>query len=189
MNIGILGLQGCFGPHQKLFQSLGATVSRVVNPDDMGEVDALVLPGGESSTMLKTAASGLWPVLAEFARKRPVWGICAGCILLAQRVTRPDQQSLGVMDIDVMRNAYGAQNESFIARVPVNLERIENHECVFIRAPKIVRVGPGLRVNAHHGDDPVMVEDDLHMVTTFHPELTGDTTFHEHFMRKVSAAV
>jgi 5'-phosphate synthase pdxT subunit len=188
MNVGILGLQGCFGPHRKLFESLGATVSRVVNPDDIGGVDAMVLPGGESTTMIKTATNGLWPALAEFARSRPVWGVCAGCILLARHVTRPEQESLDIMDLDVVRNAYGAQNESFIARVPVTLQRTENRECVFIRAPRISRVGPGLRVNAHHSDDPVMVEDDLHMVTTFHPELTGDTAFHEHFMRKVRAA-
>lgn len=187
MKIGILGLQGCFGPHRKLFDGLGVEVVRIVNPEDMEGLNGMVLPGGESSTMLKTATNGVWDRLAEFARSRPVWGVCAGAILLATKVTHPEQSSLGVLDIDVMRNAYGAQNESFIARLPVNLDHTANHECVFIRAPRITRVGQALRVNAYHSDDPVMVENDLHMVTTFHPELTGDAAFHEHFLRKIHA--
>lgn len=209
MRIGILGLQGCYAPHREHFLKLGVEVRRIVYPGDLDGVDGVVLPGGESTTMLKTATPGLWDAVAEFAKDRPLWGICAGCILLAKGVSQPAQWSLGVLDIDVVRNAYGAQNESFVANLPVSLGQIPatgtaltasgngaislaagldgrpSAPCVFIRAPRISRVGVGLKVNMRHGDEPVMVEGALHMATTFHPELTESGIFHAYFLEKV----
>lgn len=182
--IGILGLQGCYEPHRQKFVELGVETKRVVYPADLDGIDGLVMPGGESTTMLKTATPGLWDAISGFGAARPIWGICAGSILLAKRVEEPAQASLGLMDLDVVRNAYGAQNESFITRLRVELTTPGEYECIFIRAPRISRVGDGLTVRARHGDEPVMVEDKRHIVTSFHPELTDCTAFHEYFLEK-----
>lgn len=186
MRVGILGLQGCCLPHQRHFEALGASTRRILYPSDLADCQGLVLPGGESTTMLKTAPEGLWEALGDFARTRPVWGVCAGCILMARGVSHPAQRSLALLDLDVVRNAYGAQNESFIARLPIALpETPEPFECVFIRAPRISRVGPGLQILARQGEDPVMVSDGRHLVSTFHPELTDQRQLHQHFLSRL----
>ena len=110
MRIGILGLQGCCQPHERHFAGLGIDTTRVLTVADLTDLDGLVIPGGESSTMLKCAASGLWPALAGFADSRGIWGVCAGCILIAADVANPAQDSLNALDIGVERNAYGSQN-------------------------------------------------------------------------------
>lgn len=146
-------------------------------------VDALVMPGGESTTMLKLMAyEDLWEPLKAFGEEKPIFGTCAGAILLAKHVTSPNQVSLGLMDLDVERNGYGRQLDSHIARV--ELEGIAL-EAVFIRAPIIRRVGPGAKVWATHRGDPVLVTEGRHMVATFHPELTCDPRVHEIFLRQV----
>ncbi len=188
MIIGVLGLQGCCVPHEQKFAKLGVPTKRILYPEDLDEVQALVLPGGESTTMLKVRTGGLWEKLLAFGGSKPMWGVCAGCILLAKRVTHPDQTSLEAMDIDVVRNAYGAQNESFVAELPLKLGEERATECVFIRAPVISRVGVGLDVLAWHDNEPVMVENHKHLVTTFHPELTESTAVHEYFLEKVGRA-
>ncbi len=188
MTIGILGLQGCCEPHLRKFAELGASARRIIYPGELKEITGLVIPGGETTTMLKALTAGLWEELLSFGEHRPIWGICAGCILLAKHVFDPEQPSLGLLDIDVTRNAYGAQNESFVAPLQVRLESKFEAEGVFIRAPKISRLGAGIEVLARHEGEPVMVQGGRLLATTFHPELTDCTEFHRHFLHQLETA-
>jgi 5'-phosphate synthase pdxT subunit len=184
--IGILALQGDFEAHRKALERAGARAVEVRTAQELERVDGLVIPGGESSTMLKLLrAERLLEPLRRFGERRPILGTCAGAILLARQVTRPDQESLGLMDLDVERNAYGRQLASRVAQ----LEEAEGGplEAVFIRAPIVRRVGPGVRVLARYNGDPVLVEQGLHMAATFHPELTDDSRVHRWFLGKVAA--
>lgn len=185
MKIGILGLQGCCVPHQRKFAALGVDCCRVVFPEDITGIDGLVMPGGESSTMLKAAPPGLWSTVSDFAETRPIWGVCAGCILLARHVDNPSQESLGLMSIDVRRNAYGTQNDSFIDDLELNLTEVVHIEAIFIRAPQILQVDDDVKVLGKHGGHPVMVESRHHLATTFHPELHESMAVHEYFIEKV----
>lgn len=188
MRIGILGLQGCEEPHRRAFAALGIDASVVRYPRELAEVSGLVLPGGESSTMLKLCDAALWEALAAFGQRRPVWGVCAGCILLARTVTHPQQRSLGLVDIAVQRNGYGAQNESFVASLAVDLEPSRTLAAVFIRAPRITAVGASVRVLARWDGDPVMVAEGRHLASTFHPELAESTAVHAYFAETVRVA-
>jgi 5'-phosphate synthase pdxT subunit len=182
--VGVLALQGDFEAHRKAIERAGATALEVRTADQLAKCDGLIIPGGESSTMLKLLDIGnLSEPIRNFAAKKPVYGTCAGAILLAQHVTRPAQTSLALMDIDVERNAYGRQIDSRIARVPTDSG--VDLEAVFIRAPIIRRVGGSAKVLASYQGDPIWVEDGRHMVTTFHPELTEDSRVHERFVEKL----
>ena len=151
---------------------------------DLAQCDALIIPGGESSTMWKLLEmEHLIDPLRAFADDKPIYGSCAGAIVLASQVTHPVQASLGVVDIAVERNAYGRQIDSRIAKVPVNGDG--EMEAVFIRAPIIRRVGPEVTVKASYEGAPIWVEQGRHMVTTFHPELTEDSRVHRHFVEKL----
>ncbi len=182
--IGVLALQGDFEAHEKALKAAGAQAVEVRSAGDLRELDGLIIPGGESTTMMKLLAQeNLLEPLRDFAGRRPIFGTCAGAILLASEVTNPPQASLGLIDITVERNAYGRQLDSRIARVqPEGFEK--DLEAVFIRAPIIRRVGPGAKVLAKYHDDPVLVEQGRHMVATFHPELTGDARIHLMFLKK-----
>lgn len=178
--IGILALQGAFEAHQAAFARAGAKAVPVRTAAELEGLDALVIPGGESTTMLKIAGDeGLMEPLRRFGRERPIFGTCAGAILLASEVTNPRQESLGLLDITVERNAYGRQVDSRVARLRFDGGDVE---AVFIRAPRIVRVGPGVQVLARHNGDPVLVWDGLRMAATFHPELTVDARIHGAFL-------
>src|ERR1039457_5822038 len=183
--VGVLALQGDFEAHAKALQRAGAEAVEVRSADRLKDVDALVIPGGESSTMLKLIElEHLLQPLREFGETHPVFGTCAGAILLASEVTNPRQESLGLMDIGVERNGYGRQLDSRIARLEP--EGIEGGlEAVFIRAPIIRRVGETARVLARYEGNPVLVEQGRHMVATFHPELTADPRVHKLFLEKV----
>jgi 5'-phosphate synthase pdxT subunit len=154
-------------------------------------IDGLVIPGGESTTMLKLLRyDGLFETLAEFCSRQPVFGTCAGAILLAARVLNPEQESLGVMDIDIERNAYGRQIDSHVSLLDAepDLERRTapgRIEAVFIRAPKIHRVGSQAKVLARCAGDPVLVEQGNRLAATFHPELTADLRIHKLFLEKL----
>ena len=185
MNAGILGLQGCCAPHARKFAELDVDSKRVLYAADLAELDGLVMPGGESSTMLKAATPGLWEAICEFAITKPVWGVCAGCILMARHVENPPQTSLGLINIDVRRNAYGAQNESFIDTVELNLAEIVDIDAMFIRAPQIINVDSDVQVLGTHAGTAIMAESQRHMVTTFHPELHSSTAVHEYFVDKM----
>jgi 5'-phosphate synthase pdxT subunit len=179
--VGVLALQGDFEAHRKAFENLGARAVEVRTAEEMAACDGLVLPGGESTTMLKLLErEELLDPLRAYGREKPIYGSCAGAILLAHEVAHPAQPSLDLMDIAVERNAYGRQIDSRIARIP--LEGGGDFEAVFIRAPMITRVGEGARVLARYEGKPVWVEQGLHMVTTFHPELTQDSRVHRRFL-------
>jgi 5'-phosphate synthase pdxT subunit len=182
--VGILALQGDFDAHLKALERAGGRGVEVRTAQQLDACDALIVPGGESTTMLKLLEiEGLTDPLREFAAQKPVFGTCAGAILLAHSVTKPAQPSLNLIDIDVERNAYGRQIDSRITRVQTGDNEME---AVFIRAPKILRVGTGGKVLATYNGDPVWVEQGRHMVTTFHPELTPDSRVHRRFLEKLT---
>lgn len=164
--IGVLALQGAFAAHSRLLATIGAEAREVRTLGDLEGCTALVLPGGESSVQLRLLTeSGLDEAVARF--EGPILGTCAGLILLAKRVTNPEQRSFGLLDVDVARNGYGRQRESF-----------EEHGHVFIRAPRITRVGPGVEVLARRGAEAIAVRQGRATGVTFHPELASDATFH-----------
>src|SRR5690348_1022384 len=154
MTIGVLALQGDFDAHRRRLEELGADVVLVKKPEQLDTIDALVIPGGESSTFLKLLGERGVDKLQDFVRTKPTFGTCAGAILLANEVENPKQKGLGALDIRVRRNAYGRQIDSSIREGRLGNEPIE---MVFIRAPKIEHIGEGVEVVATQGRDPVMV--------------------------------
>jgi 5'-phosphate synthase pdxT subunit len=189
--VGVLALQGDFQAHERALTRAGAEPVEVRSAADLESVEGLVIPGGESSTMMKLLEEEkLLDPLREFGRQRPIFGTCAGAILLASQVAKPPQPSLGLMDIQVERNAYGRQLDSRIARLKLiagsQPEGSEGElEAVFIRAPIIRRVGGSAKVLARYAGDPVLVEQGRHLAATFHPELTLDSRVHELFLEKL----
>jgi pyridoxal 5'-phosphate synthase pdxT subunit len=177
LHVGVLALQGDFAAHERAVAALGHRVRQVKTAAPLASLDALLLPGGESTTMLKFLEDeGLLAPLADFCRSgRPVFGTCAGAILLATQVGSPMQASLGVLDIAIERNAYGRQIDSFIATLDDAVPELRGVEAVFIRAPKIRRTGPGVEVLARQAGDPVLVRQGAIYAATFHPEMTEDT--------------
>jgi len=189
--VGILALQGDFDAHAKAVEHAGGTPVLVRCSADLEGLDGLIIPGGESTTMLKLLVEEkLMAPLREFGRQRPIFGTCAGAILLANEVSRPAQESLGLIDIGVERNAYGRQIDSMVTSVTPEAEfqsrtQPGDMEAVFIRAPIIRRVGKGAHVLARYQGDPVLVEEGRHIVATFHPELSSDRRVHELFLQKL----
>ena len=184
MKIGVLALQGDFDAHRHRLEELGAEVILVRKPEQLDEVDALVIPGGESSTFLKLLGEKGFEKLKQFVRVKPTFGTCAGAILLASEVENPPQAGLGVLDISIRRNAYGRQIDSSI-RFGESKLGADPMEMVFIRAPQIKRVGEGIEVLAREGDDPVLVRKGKVLAATFHPELSSDTRVHRAFLDMV----
>lgn len=181
--VGVLALQGDYERHMRALEAAGAHAVEVRTAAEMAAADALVLPGGESTTMLKLLhREGLFEPLKAFGESKPIFGTCAGAILLATHVTSPEQESLGLMDIGVQRNAYGRQLDSRVVSLPSELGDLE---AVFIRAPIIRSVGPGVKVLATYNNDPVLAEQGRHLVATFHPELTSDSRVHAYFLSKL----
>jgi pyridoxal 5'-phosphate synthase pdxT subunit len=193
MRIGVLALQGDFALHARALARCGPDVEvvEVRKPEQLDDLDGLIIPGGESTTLLKLMdAWGFVPALEKFhAGGRPIFGTCAGLILVARDVSGPRQFSLGFIDVGVERNAYGRQRESFEAAGTVELDgRPAPVEMVFIRAPRIRRVGAGVQTLARQAGEPVMARQGTVLVATFHPELTDDSTIHRYFCRMVEAA-
>ena len=181
--IGVLALQGDFEAHRKALHKAGGQAVEVRTEGDLQAVDGLIIPGGESTTMLKLLlVENLFEPLRAFGQEKPIFGTCAGAILLASEVVNPQQDSLALMDLTVERNAYGRQIDSRVAEIEVDGNKTE---AVFIRAPIIRRVGPEVRVLATYLDSPVLAEQGRHMVATFHPELTRDPAIHKRFLEKV----
>lgn len=182
--VGVLALQGDFEAHEKAVERAGADAVPVRTAADLETIDGLIIPGGESTTMLKLLRiENLFDPLRAFGLQKPIFGTCAGAILLAAEVSHPVQESLGLVDIGVERNAYGRQIDSRI--VPIECGGNGQVEAVFIRAPIIRRTGEGVRVLARYQGDPVLVEEGRHMVATFHPELTADPRIHRLFLAKL----
>jgi 5'-phosphate synthase pdxT subunit len=192
MRIGVLALQGDFALHVKALERCGVEAVEVRKPEQLGEVDGLIIPGGESTTLLKLMEAWHFvPALEQFHEGgKPIFGTCAGLILLAREVESPRQLSLGFIDVGVERNAYGRQRESFEAHGTAVLGGASTPlEMVFIRAPRIRRVGRDVEVLARHGGDPVMAREGSVLVTTFHPEVTGDPAVHQYFCDMVRRSV
>src|ERR1700752_4202084 len=179
MIIGVLALQGDFDAHRRRLEQLGAEVVLVKKPEQLDEIDGLVIPGGESGTFLNLLGPPGFEKLKEFVRVKPTFGTCAGAILLATEVENPKQEGLGALDIRIRRNAYGRQIDSSIREGLLGKSPLE---MVFIRAPKIERVGPGVEVIATEGEDPVAVRQGKAMAATFHPALSDDPRVHQKFL-------
>jgi len=189
--VGVLSLQGDFAAHGEALRCAGAEPVYVRHAAELDGLDGLVIPGGESTTMLKLMRyDGLMEPLRQFAGSRPVFGTCAGAILMASEVSAPAQESLGVMDIAVERNGYGRQLNSRVTSLALDPEFERRTapgplEAVFIRAPIIRRVGAAAKVLARYGGDPVLVEQGPHLAATFHPELSGDVRVHRLFLDRL----
>lgn len=176
LTIGVLAIQGDFDAHRVVLERLGAKTRMVRSAEQLQELDAIIIPGGESSTFLNfLRRGGFLKALRDFVHTRPAFGTCAGAILLAKEVENPPQESLGAIDISVSRNAYGRQIDSTIRLAETKLPG-GPIEMVYIRAPKITRVGKGVEVLAERDGDPVLVRsgDGRILVATFHPELAQD---------------
>jgi pyridoxal 5'-phosphate synthase pdxT subunit len=188
MKIGVLALQGDFDAHRRRLEELGAEVVLVQKSEQLDAVDGLVIPGGESGTFLKLLGEEGFEKLKQFVRVKPTFGTCAGAILLATEVENPKQSGLGAIDISIRRNAYGRQLDSSIREGKLLHASGENKredsplEMVFIRAPKIERIGPDVEVIAIEGTDPVVVRQGRVMAATFHPELSDDPRVHQAFL-------
>jgi 5'-phosphate synthase pdxT subunit len=186
--IGVLALQGDFAAHGRALERIGCPWIEVRTRSQLEGLAGLILPGGESTTLLKLIVAGnLEPALRSFhSNGAPLFGTCAGLILLATEVTHPSQHSLGLLDVTVERNSYGRQVDSFEAYGeyrPRGSGPVEKLEMVFIRAPRITRVGPGVQLLATCRNDPVVVATPKVLGATFHPEMTSDPALHELFLR------
>lgn len=188
--IGVLALQGAFIEHQKMLQTIGAETAQVRLPADLNDLDGLIIPGGESTTIGKLAAQyGLIDPLREFARHTPTWGTCAGLIFLAKDIGIEAQPILGLMDIRVNRNAFGRQVDSF--EIPLIIKGIAEENpfpAVFIRAPSVTHADANVEVLAQLADAGIVAVQQQHLLgTAFHPELTEDLRFHEYFYDMVKS--
>jgi 5'-phosphate synthase pdxT subunit len=183
MTIGVLAIQGDFDAHKKRLEQLGADVVLVRKPEQLDQIDGLVIPGGESGAFLKILGEEGFAKLKQYVRVKPTFGTCAGAIMLAKEVTNPDQPGLGALEIRIRRNAYGRQVDSSIRTGRLGESPLE---MVFIRAPKIERMGSGVEVIATEGNDPVVVREGKTMAATFHPELSDDTRVHQKFLELVT---
>jgi 5'-phosphate synthase pdxT subunit len=189
--VGVLALQGDFAAHGKVLDELGVEWQLVKTPGELAQVQGLIIPGGESTTLLKLMAPiAMRPALEQFhAEARPIFGTCAGLILLAQETVRPQQESLGFINIVAERNAYGRQIDSFIDLGTPLVEDLGPAplEMVFIRAPKIVALRAGVTALARWKDEIVLARQGSVLVSSFHPELTSDRRVHRYFLDMVAA--
>jgi len=185
--VGVLALQGDFEAHSRALARVGAQPVLARSASDLDGLDGLVIPGGESGTFLKLLGEAGFDKLKQFVTTKPTFGTCAGAILLASEVDNPKQAGLGAIDIGIRRNAYGRQVDSSIREGQFVQEKLSQSpiEMVFIRAPKIERLGPGVEVIATEGNDPVAVRQGKVMAATFHPELSDDTRVHRAFLDMV----
>ncbi|MGB7265341.1 MAG: pyridoxal 5'-phosphate synthase glutaminase subunit PdxT [Terracidiphilus sp.] len=186
--IGVLALQGDYDAHTRALTDLGARAVLVRKPESLGGIDGLVIPGGESTTMLRfLERDGFWDTLGESLATTPCFATCAGCILLAREVLHPTQRSLGLLDIAVERNSYGRQIDSTILTMETELPG-GPLEMVFIRAPRITRVGAGVEVLARREGYATLVRQGHLLAATFHPEMTADLRVQKLFMDMVGAS-
>lgn len=191
LRVGVLALQGDFKEHARMLRELGAEPVEVRTAEQLGEVDGLIMPGGESTAIGKLMVSYnlLEPLRQLIAAGRPVWGTCAGMILLAKDLGGLRQPILGAMDIAVKRNAFGRQLDSFETDIPMPALGGDPVHAVFIRAPLVESVGPDVQVLGHLEDGTIVaVREGAMLATSFHPELTGDPRMHAYFLEMVRAA-
>jgi 5'-phosphate synthase pdxT subunit len=187
LRIGVLAIQGDYDAHAEALRECGATPVLVRKPEQLADLDGLIIPGGESTTFLKfLERGGFLDSLRSFVAETPTFGTCAGCILLANQVSHPAQDSLAVLDAAVERNAYGRQIDSTILTQQTKLPG-GPLEMVYIRAPRITSVGENVEVLAERDGFPVLVQQGHIMAATFHPELSADRRVHQHFVSVVRA--
>ena len=181
--IGVLGLQGAYAKHLAILQQLDVQAVDVRKPEDLEECHGLIIPGGESTTMTKLINEiEMHDALLKFSVDRPVFGTCAGMILMAAKVDDGRVKTLNLLDIEVERNAYGRQIDSFIDELDVTTNgQAFSMRGVFIRAPRIKKMGDGVEVLASVNGEPVLVQEGHHIAAAFHPELTGETRIHNYF--------
>jgi 5'-phosphate synthase pdxT subunit len=183
VKIGVLALQGDFEAHRRALERVGADSTEVRSASDLDTIDGLIIPGGESTTMLKLLdEEKLFEPIKRFGSSKPIFGTCAGAILLSREVLHPRQPSLELMDVTIERNAYGRQIDSRVAQIDFGSDQAE---AVFIRAPIIRRVGSEAKVLATLDSVPVLVEQGKHLAATFHPELSEGERIHRYFAEKV----
>lgn len=184
--IGILALQGDYEKHRQAVEKLNEKTLLIRDSDELLKCDRLIIPGGESTTFLHLVEKlNLRDLLLDFARKKPVFGTCAGLIFLSRSAEKLPFPPLGIIDIIADRNAYGRQVDSFVDNIQLNLNGEKSlFEGFFIRAPKIKSVGNNIKILAYHNDDPVLVESKNILAATFHPELTDDLRIHHYFLKK-----
>lgn len=187
--IGVLALQGAFAKHREMIERLGAQALLVRTPDDLRRCDGLILPGGESTTIFRQMNFiELIPPLLKFAETKPLFGTCAGLILMSTDLINGSKtQPLGILDVTVERNSYGRQIDSFQTNLEVAFSKTHRVAVpgFFIRAPKIRRCGSDVKVLAVYESEPVLVQQGFHLGATFHPELTTDTGIHDYFLSLV----
>lgn len=183
--IGVLALQGAFQKHLDCLHQLGIQGTLIKHPVQLENCLGLIIPGGESTAHLKLLGPLFWQALLEFGQSKPIFGTCCGLILLSTNVVGQSVKSLKLLDVAVSRNAYGRQIQSFEDHVEARLDqqKVTIKGC-FIRAPKIIEVGSDVKILAYHHQDPVLVENQLHLACTFHPEISGDLQLHEYFSKK-----
>ncbi|MBC8175303.1 MAG: pyridoxal 5'-phosphate synthase glutaminase subunit PdxT [Candidatus Marinimicrobia bacterium] len=191
LTIGVLGLQGAYKKHSRLLNRLGVNSINVRYPNELDRCQALIIPGGESTTIMKLMDFiHIRDKIVKFSESRPIFGTCAGMILMAKKANDPKLETLSLIDMEVIRNAYGRQVDSFTHSIDVmvngNKETISG---VFIRAPRVLKVGKNVKVLASLNGDPVFVREGIHLATTFHPELSSSTVVHQMLINLIKGPV
>lgn len=188
MIIGVLALQGAFAKHVEMLRSLGVEAIEVRSANDMGRCDALIIPGGESTAITRLLKEGNFAQsLLDYGETHPVFGTCAGLILMAKEIIAEPTKPFGWLGVAVERNAYGRQAESFRTNLDLQLERPSSFPALFIRAPRIRQCSADVEVLAHFQDEPVLVRQGRYLGATFHPELTNNSSIHEYFIKLVKS--
>lgn len=185
MKIGVLGFHGSVAEHERALERCGVVSRQVRSIEDLDQINGLILPGGESMALGKfLRISGLSSAIIDKVREGfPVYGTCAGAILLAQKVYGKEPEILRLMNIEIERNAYGRQIDSFVTSISVPKVSGKKIKAVFIRAPKIIQIGPMVEVLAKYGSDSILVREGNLLASTFHPEMTDDTAIHRYFIK------
>ncbi len=183
--VGVLALQGAFEKHLKVLSQLGAEGRPVRRAFDLTGCDALIIPGGESTVISRRIEFiGLWDAIGEFSKSKPVFGTCAGLILMSSSCRDSRVSTFGILDVEVERNGFGRQAESFSSTISLRLEeREKSFQALFIRAPRIQKLGDGVQVLASYRGEPVLVQQGFHLGAAFHPELTDDPRVHRYFLK------
>lgn len=181
--VGVLALQGAFSKHLAALKKLGVVGQEVRTARDLYECDALIIPGGESTVIFRQLDFiELRGAVKDFGQYKPIFGTCAGLILMSRKVINDPLEPFGMLNVEVERNAFGRQAESFKTDVELLLKPPQTIPAIFIRAPRIKGVGEGVKVLASYAEEPILVQQGLHMGATFHPELTDDLTVHRLFL-------
>lgn len=189
MVVGVLALQGDFEKHFEMLKSLKVTARDVRRPSQLEECHGLIIPGGESTVMMKQMEFiNFKASLIEFAQRKPIFGTCAGLILIAQEIVSSPMQPLGLIDVVVERNAFGTQVNSFSTEIQVQLEHSQTLPAIFIRAPRIRHCQAEVKILGSYQNEAVLVRQGHHLGATFHPELTGDDSIHRFFLSMISAS-